>query len=195
MPRHLQPPGIDVRIGADEIEEVGMQPRREPRRVVVPVEHIKGRRRISKQIVVHPVVPDQVVRPHPGEHACQFLSFDNAGETRGTLGGNDRFRRNEHAGRRILRHRHVEHAHRHGGAVNLGFAARSKVREEGRRDDAAGARAPDVDVCTARHIADDVHGLLHRPDIGVEPELALGGSRVLPADGEGLQIAVQGEFE
>jgi hypothetical protein len=35
--------------------------------------------------------------------------------------------------------------------------------------------------------------LLHRPDIGVEPELALGGSRVLPADGEGLQIAVQGE--
>ena len=77
---YIEAAGIDERIGVYEIEEVGMQPGGQPRRVVVPVENVEGGRGVAEQVVVHPVVPDQVVGAHPGEHARQLLSFDNAGE-------------------------------------------------------------------------------------------------------------------
>jgi hypothetical protein len=77
---YFKPTGIDERVGVDEIEEVGMQTDGQSRRVVVPVEDVESRRRVAEQVVVHPVVPDQVVGPHPGEHARQLLSFDDAGE-------------------------------------------------------------------------------------------------------------------
>src|SRR5262249_39220231 len=51
-----EPAGMDERVGLDQIEKVGMQPGRQPRRVVVPVEDIEGGRRIAEQVVVHPVV-------------------------------------------------------------------------------------------------------------------------------------------
>ena len=99
--------------------------------------------------------------------------------------------RDEHSGRRVLRRRHVEHADRHGGAVDLAFAARREVREKRRHGDAARAGAPDVDVRAAGDVAHHVDGFLQRLDVGVEPEVAFGGRRVLPADGEGLQAALE----
>src|SRR4030095_11495614 len=77
---YFKPTGIDERVGVDEIEEVGMQTGGQPRRVVVPVEHVEGRRRVTEQIVVHPVVPDQVVGAPPGEHGRQLRACVDAGE-------------------------------------------------------------------------------------------------------------------
>src|SRR6266478_3276916 len=36
--------------------------------VGIPVQDIEGRRLVAEQVVVDPVIPDQVVRPHPREH-------------------------------------------------------------------------------------------------------------------------------
>jgi len=55
-----------------------MQPGGQPRSVVVPVENVESRWGVAEQIVVHPVVPDQVVRAHPCEHARQLLPLDDA---------------------------------------------------------------------------------------------------------------------
>src|SRR5262245_25240359 len=43
---HAEEPGPYERIGADEVEEVGVQLRRKARRVAVPVEDVEGGRRI-----------------------------------------------------------------------------------------------------------------------------------------------------
>ncbi len=171
-----------------------MQPRREPRRVAVPVENVERGRRIAEQIVVDPVVPDQVVRPHPREHARELPPFDHAGELRRRLCGNDRFRSDEHSGRRALRVGHVEHADRHRGAVNLALAAGGEMREEGGRGDASRARAPDVDVRASGELAHHVHRLLESADVRVEAETALGARGVLPADRERLEVALQREL-
>src|SRR5262249_24983331 len=63
--------------------------------------------------------------------------------------------------------------------------------EECRHADAARAGAPNVDVLAAGDAAHHVHGLFQRPDISVNSEAALGGGRVLPADGEGLKVALE----
>src|SRR5262245_1166274 len=74
--------------------------------------------------------------------------------------------------------------------MNLAFAPRRQVREKRRPGNAARARAPDVDVSAAGDLAHRIDGLLQRRDIAVDPEVALGRRGVLPADGEGLQAAV-----
>ncbi len=169
-------------------------PRREPRRVAVPVEDVEGGRRVAEQTVVDPVVPDQIVRPHPGKHARQFPPFDHAGELRSRLLRNDRLRGDEDPGRRALRGRHVEHADRDRGAVNLALAARGQMREEGRHGDSARARAPDVDVFAPGDSAHHVHRFLQGADVRVEPEAAFGASGVLPADGESLEASLEREL-
>ena len=75
---HLDPSGIDVRVGADEIEEIGVQLGRKARRVVIPVENIEGRRGVAEQVIVDPVVPNQIVGSHPSKHAGEFPSMQHA---------------------------------------------------------------------------------------------------------------------
>ena len=172
-----------------------MQPRRQPGGVVVPVQHVEGRRRIAQQIVVDPIIPDQVVRPHPGEHARELAALDHAGELRGALRRGNRVGRYEDSRRGVLRDRHVEHAHRNRRAVDLALAARGEVGQERRHGDAAGARTPDVDVFGAGDGAHHVDRFLQRFDIGIEPEMGLRGRRILPGDGEGLQAALKREAD
>jgi hypothetical protein len=75
---HVEPSGMDIGVGADEVEEIGVQLGGKARGVVVPIENIEGRRRVAEQVVVDPIVPDQVVRPHPGEHAGELASLQHA---------------------------------------------------------------------------------------------------------------------
>src|SRR5262249_61117888 len=65
------------------------------------------------------------------------------------------------------------------------------MREKRRHGDAARARAPDVDVLAAGDVAHHIHGFFQGPDIGVDSEMAFGGGRVLPADGEDLQVSLE----
>src|SRR5262245_29698774 len=43
----LEPAGMNERVSVDEIEEIGMQPGGQPRRVAVPVEDVESGRRVA----------------------------------------------------------------------------------------------------------------------------------------------------
>src|SRR5271166_1977336 len=82
--------GVDEGIGEIKVDKVAVETGRQPGRIGVPVKDVEGRRRVAEQVVVDPVVPDQVVRPHPGEHAGQVLSVEYAPQLRRLLGGDHR---------------------------------------------------------------------------------------------------------
>jgi hypothetical protein len=63
---------IDERVGEIQIELVAMQTGRKSGRVGIPVKDVEGRLLIAKQIVVDPLIPDQIVRSHPCKHPRQF---------------------------------------------------------------------------------------------------------------------------
>src|ERR671910_2514790 len=65
---HLERSRSGEAVGVEQIEEVRVQPRGEVGAVGVPVEDVERRRVLPEQVVVDPVVPDQVVGPQPGEH-------------------------------------------------------------------------------------------------------------------------------
>jgi hypothetical protein len=44
-----------------EVDEVGVEPGAHPRGVGVPEQDVEGRWLLAEQVVVHPVVPDQVL--------------------------------------------------------------------------------------------------------------------------------------
>ena len=67
-PRTRSLPGLREAVRREESKKIGMQLRRQPRRVVVPEQDVVGRRIVAQQVVVDDVVPDQIVRPHPREH-------------------------------------------------------------------------------------------------------------------------------
>src|SRR5215472_17868945 len=58
---------LDQGIVKRELDEVVMQSSREPRRVSIPVQDVECGRRLALQIVVDPVVPDQIIWPEPGK--------------------------------------------------------------------------------------------------------------------------------
>src|SRR3954451_9433195 len=53
-------PGIDDLVVQAEGDEVGVQPRLHPGGVAVPERHVECGRRAAEQVLVDPVVPDQV---------------------------------------------------------------------------------------------------------------------------------------
>ena len=55
-----------------------MQLRRQVRGVVVPEQDVEGRRILAHQVVIHHIVPDKIIRTHPGKHACQIIAFKDA---------------------------------------------------------------------------------------------------------------------
>ena len=59
---------LGQRVGHGDLDEVAVQPGGHPGGVGVPVQDVERRRGLSLQVVVDPVVPDQVVGPEPGEH-------------------------------------------------------------------------------------------------------------------------------
>ena len=70
--------GIGEGLRLVEREIVGMKCRREIGRVVVPEENVEGRRLLAVKIIVHDIVPDEIVRPEPGEDARQIGTGENA---------------------------------------------------------------------------------------------------------------------
>jgi len=60
-PQHLEHPRMGKRIGFVQVEQLAMQSGGQARRVVIPVEHVEGCRVLADQVIVDPVVPDQVV--------------------------------------------------------------------------------------------------------------------------------------
>ena len=89
--------GIHERVGEVEVDVVAMQAGRQAGRIGIPVQDVESRRLVAEQVVVDPVVPDQVVRPHPGEHPCQIVAVDHAAQPGGFLGGVHRLRRHQRA--------------------------------------------------------------------------------------------------
>jgi hypothetical protein len=73
--------------------------------VLVPEQHVEGGRPLAEQVVVDDVVPDQVVRSQPREHAAERSAVEVAaaggvGDRRGCgLAAGDRRRR---AGSRVV---------------------------------------------------------------------------------------------
>src|SRR5689334_14825331 len=65
------------------------------------------------------------------------------------------------------------------------------MSEKRRGSDAARARAPDVNVVASSDLAHRIDRFLQRSNVGLQTEAALGGSRILPADNESLQPAVE----
>src|SRR6266568_3604026 len=64
-PQHLEGARMGKRIGFVQVEQVAMQFGGQARRVVIPVEHVKGCRILADQVIVDPVVPDQIVGAQP----------------------------------------------------------------------------------------------------------------------------------
>ena len=71
VPEHGGRAGLGQRVADRHVDEAAVQPGGHPGGVGVPVEDVEGRRRLALQVVVDPVVPDQVVGPQPGEHLRQ----------------------------------------------------------------------------------------------------------------------------
>ena len=65
-----------------ELDEVAVQPGGEPDRFLVPVEDVEGGRLLAEQVVVDDVVPDEVVRPQPREHALERVAVEIAAPRR-----------------------------------------------------------------------------------------------------------------
>src|SRR5262249_52705041 len=82
------------RAGDVEIQIVDVQTRRKARRIGVPIEDVEGRRLIAEQIVVDPVIPDQVVGSHPCKHPRQIVAVNNPAYPGNLLSGLHGFRRN-----------------------------------------------------------------------------------------------------
>ncbi len=123
-PQHLERAGMGKRIGFVQVEQLAMQFGGQTGRVVIPVEHIEGRRVVADQVVIDPIVPDQIVGAQPGEHACHFLTLDHPSQARGLPGSRDRFLRGKQPHRRLdvgIEHRHQE---RHGVNALVPRAAR-----------------------------------------------------------------------
>src|SRR5215831_16858423 len=81
----FQPVWIDERIGEVEIYVVMMEARRQTGRIGVPKQNVERGRLVAEQIVVDPVIPDQIVGSHPCKHASKFLTVENAPKPRRLL--------------------------------------------------------------------------------------------------------------
>lgn len=145
----------------------------------------------DEQVVVDPVVPDQVVGAHPGEHLGHVLALQHAGLVGTTLGGLQSLLVGEQ--RDLGIQFEVEHADQLGEGVDLLLAAGHVVADQGRGGDPAGAGAEEVEVLAAGDRQDYLDGLLERLDIGGQAPFALRLGRVAPTDDEGLHAVAQAE--
>ena len=171
--------GAGERVVEREPDEVAVQAGGQADRVLVPEQDVERGRRLAQQVVVDDVVPDQVVRAQPREHAGQRLAVDVAAA--GGLGDRERgqFLAGERGGGAGLLV--VERAHQQrqaGDAVGAGGA------ERGGAEDAAGAGGVEVDGLRARALGDGGAGLEDRGRVGVEVEVAVLVARVAPGDHE-----------
>src|SRR5260370_40296096 len=67
--------GSNERVRQSGLDESAVQGGGHAGGVRIPEQHVEGRWLAALQVVVDPVVPDQVVRPEPGEHFRQRASI------------------------------------------------------------------------------------------------------------------------
>ena len=163
-----------------------MQARGHPGGVRVPEQDVERRWLLAEQVVVDPVVPDQVVRPQPGEHLGQRPAVQVAagagrglGQLRGPLV-------DDGAGQaRVRLVKHGDHEGEGGEPVLL--ARVRQVRGHHRRDDAAGAGPGEHGLLAPGDPFGRVHGVQDGLTVGVDIPLGVPGVRVAPGDHEHLQ--------
>ena len=185
VPSTVAAPGLVSELSSASSQEVAVQRRRQVGRVGVPEQDVERRRRLAHQVVGDPVVPDQVVRAQPREHAGERAPAQVA-LARG-LGrrGHRRVGAHERAGGAgvvLVEHRHAE---REPGDPVL-LALRRQVRDDGGEHDAARAQAHHVRRVGARDRLDGVERLEHRARVGVEVPVGVALGRVAPGDREHL---------
>ena len=174
---------LDEPVGQVQVEEVGVQPGRQPCGVVVPVEDVEGGWVLAQQVVVDPVVPHEVVGAQPGEDPGHVVAGEDAGPHRPCPRRLDGSSRGE-GGDRGLGPR-VEPGDEERRRVHeLRRAGGGEVAEHRGQCDASGADAHGVGVVGPGDVAGDVDGLEDCGGVGVEVPVALLGRRVAPAERE-----------
>ncbi len=76
--QHGQAAGLGQRVVQRHRDEVAVQAGRHAGGVGVPDQDVEGGRPLAQQVVVDPVVPDQVIGTQPGEDAGQRLAVEVA---------------------------------------------------------------------------------------------------------------------
>ena len=183
--QHGQLARVHERVLQGHADEVAVQSGRHPRRVGVPVEDVEGRRVLAQQVVVDPVVPDQVIGPQPREHsgqraAVQVAPAGRVGHRRGRHGGVGQGPGGPGPG--VVEH---AHAQREPGEAVLP-AGRRQVRRHGGQHDAAGAQAQGVHGVGAGDLLDRVQRVEHGLRVGVQAPVGVALVGIAPGDGEDL---------
>ncbi len=188
---HFQGIGAHQRVVLEQLNQIAMEGGRQTCGVVVPEQDVEHRRLVAEQVVIDPVVPDQVVGAHPGEDLGHVAALQHTGLVRMALGG--------FQGLFVDKQRHlgvqggVQHTHQQGQGVDLLLAQRRVVAQQGGAGDAARAGAEHVHVFAAGNRRDHIDRFLERLDIGRQAPLALRLGRVAPADDKRLLAIAQAE--
>ena len=167
VPSTIALPRLDEVVGERELHEVAVQAGRQVRRVGVPVEDVERRRVLAQQVVVDPVVPDQVVGTQPREHAGQRAPVEVAL----ALGLRERRRRRRAVDERpggpgVLVVEHADAERQPGDAVEV--ARGRQVPDRAARGDAARAQPEHVRALGVGDRLDRVERLDHGARVVVE---------------------------
>ena len=171
-----------------QVHEVAVHGRRHPHRIGVPVEDVEGLRGVAEQVVVDPVVPDQVVGSQPREHLGQHLAVEVALLRRRPGRGGRGLVREQRAGQPGLLL--VEHGHREAERRDpVEVTGGGEVGEHHRGEHAARADAEQGDLVLARDLLGRRHRLDDRLAVGVQPPVGVPGVGVAPGDAVDLLAA------
>ena len=157
----------------------------------------------AQQVVVHPVVPDQVARAQPGEHLGEVPPVEVAltpGHRLRRRGQVAVDQRPGHAGVGVVQHRHTQPER----GQPVAFTGGGQDSGGQRRQDPARAEAEQRRLVGAADPVRRVERLRDRLHVGVETPVGVPGVRVAPGDHEHLlplldevldQAAARGEIE
>ncbi|CRI74747.1 Uncharacterised protein [Chlamydia trachomatis] len=84
---YLQAARMAQGVVLEEVQQVAVQGGGQARVVVVPVQDVERRRFLAQQVIVDPVIPDQVVGAHPGKHLGHVAAIQHALLVGAALGG------------------------------------------------------------------------------------------------------------
>ncbi|MNO88894.1 hypothetical protein D3C76_803620 [compost metagenome] len=187
---YLQAGGVGQRVELEEVQQVAMQCGGQARAVGVPVQDVEGWWCLAEQVVVDPVVPDQVVGPHPGEDPRHFATIQHAALVGATLGGLDGLLVGEQAcGAFELA---VQQADQVGGtAYPAQLVLGLQVALQRGHGQAAGAGAHQVGVAVAADAAAGVERFFQGLHVAGQAPFAVARVGVAPADHEHLQAILE----
>ena len=163
------------------------------RLVRVPGQDVEGGRLVAHQVVVDPVVPDQVVRPHPGENRRHRLTVHHPHGPGAPGGEAQQWLGIEHPDLAVRRP--IEQRHSETGGADSAVADGRKVVEHGGRRDAARTQPEDMHLARAGDVLHRVQRGDDRPAVGIQVPVPVLLARVAPGDREDLQTLLGGELD